>query len=70
MVFMESRIVDLEIRVTHQEAALQQLSDVLVQQQKLIDRLTGEVDALKEQMRAQAAFPVAPASEETPPPHY
>ena len=67
---MESRIVDLEIRLTHQEAALQALNDVIVRQQKEIDRLRAEVEALREQVRAQAAFPVAPPSDETPPPHY
>lgn len=67
---MESRIVDLEIRLTHQEAALQTLNDVIVRQQKEIDRLRAELDALRQQVRAQATFPVVPPSEETPPPHY
>lgn len=67
---MEERIVDLEIRLTHQEAALQALNDVIVRQQKEIDHLLAGIESLKQQVRAQAVFPVAAPSDETPPPHY
>ncbi|MEO7558184.1 MAG: SlyX family protein [Gammaproteobacteria bacterium] len=67
---IETRLVDLEIRLTHQEATLQQLSDAMVAQQKLIDGLTATIVALKQQMAAQAQFNVANAAEETQPPHY
>jgi len=70
MTAIETRLVDLEIRLTHQEAALQQLSDALVAQQKLIDGLTAANVALKQQMAAQAQFNIANASEEDRPPHY
>ena len=66
----EARLVDMETRLTHQEVALQQLSDALVAQQKLIDGLTAAIVALKQQMAAQAQFNIANAAEEDRPPHY
>jgi len=62
--------MDLEIRLTHQEATLQELNDVIVQHQKLIDRLSLEIAALKEQLLAQAQPNIASPAEETRPPHY
>ena len=67
---IDARLVDLEIRITHQEATLQQLNDVIVSQQKLIDALTAQIATLKHQLSAQAQFNIAHTSEETPPPHY
>ncbi len=67
-VLTESRVIDLEIRLTHQEATLEELNAVLVQQQKTMDALTLQLNALREQLRA-AHLPTIPA-DETPPPHY
>lgn len=68
---MESRIVELEIRVAHQEVTLQELNDVIVRQQRLIDRLVRDLDVLRQQLQAQARLlATVPAAEETPPPHY
>jgi len=64
----DTRLVDLEIRLTQQDAALQTLSDALLRQDRLLEALVGEVERLKEQARAGAL--VDPASEEPPPPHY
>jgi SlyX protein len=67
---MEARLIDLEIRITHQEATLQQLNDVIISQQKLIDGLALKIEVLQQQITAQAQFNIANSSEETPPPHY
>lgn len=66
----ESRIIELEMRLTHQDMTLQTLSDALVRQQRVIERLDGEVLALKQQMQALAQPNIASMGEETPPPHY
>ena len=67
---MESRIIDLEIRLTHQEAMLQELNDVLVQQQKTITLLHKEIELLKQRLRESTPSNIVDASQETPPPHY
>ena len=66
----DARLIDLEIRLTHQEATLQALNDVVATQQGVIDHLRKEVEALTRQLRAMAPADIAAPWEETPPPHY
>lgn len=65
---MELRVTDLEVRLTYQEKALEELSDVVISQQDQIDRLIAELEALKS-VKGENEL-VRPLSEETPPPHY
>lgn len=43
----EQRIIDLEIRYSHQEEYIRQLNEVLVGQQKTIERMEKEIIDLK-----------------------
>jgi SlyX protein len=65
---MEERIIELEIRFTEQQALLQELSEVLVGQQREIDLLKSKL-AMAEQ-RLQAEPGLVDASERERPPHY
>ena len=65
----DARLIDLEIRLTHQEATLQALNDVVADQQRLIGQLRREVEGLKRQLRDVAPSPIAAPGDETPP-HY
>ncbi len=68
---MESRLIELEIRVSHQEVTLQELNDVIIQQQRLIDRLSRNLEQCHQQLQAQARLlATVPDAEDTPPPHY
>lgn len=67
---MDSRIDDLETRFAYQEAAIEELTETVMGQQKVIDELNGQVEYLKSLLREMAPSAVAPMSEETPPPHY
>ena len=62
--------MDLEIRLTHQEAALEEMNAVLLKQHKLIESLSAELRVLQKQLRDMGSSNVADASQETPPPHY
>ncbi len=62
---MEKRLVDLEIRYTHLERQLDELSQVVFGQQKLLDRMVKDMSAL----RSRIATPDDDAPDE-PPPHY
>jgi len=44
---MESRLVALEVRYTHLERQVEELSQVVFSHQKVIDRLTKELAALR-----------------------
>lgn len=66
----EQRLIELEIRYAHQDAALNELSDLVYRQGRQLDALHRQVDDLRRQLRAMAPSNIATAAEETPPPHY
>jgi SlyX protein len=66
---MEERVTELESRLTFQDDTIQALNDVLVAQQRALERLQLQVEALaKRQEEAGEQFEVA--EDEVPPPHY
>lgn len=65
---LESRVTDLEIRLTHQEAAIWELSTSLVRQQRIMDELIQQLTELRRQLAS--GLPLPPSGEEGPPPHY
>ena len=67
---MESRITDLEVRLTHQEASLDELTKTVVEQQKIINQMSEELEQVKLLLRDISISNIASQSEETPPPHY
>ena len=66
---MTQAIVELEIRLEHQEAALNDLSDIVAKQQRVIDRLLVEVRHLSS-VQAQDDATAGSAADDAPPPHY
>ena len=67
---MEDRIVELELRLTHQEAAVDELTRSVLHQEQALAALTAELELVKSYLRELAPAAVAPESEEGPPPHY
>lgn len=65
---VQRRVEDLEVRYAFQEDALRQLDEVVRAQADLIERLTAELRALREE-QAKNAPPEAPPEEQVPP-HY
>ncbi|AYF90504.1 SlyX family protein [Pseudomonas sp. JS3066] len=66
---LEMRIADLESRLAFQDDTIQTLNDVLVEQQRLVDRLQLQVAVLaKRQEELLSQF--GPSEDEAPPPHY
>ncbi|EKV31380.1 Hypothetical protein C882_3753 [Caenispirillum salinarum AK4] len=66
----EDRIVDLEIRLAHQERMAEELSDVLVEQQRTIDRLTLQLRQVAERMGDLESGWARSPQDDKPPPHY
>ena len=62
---IESRLTDLEVRYTHLERQVAELSEVVFAQQKAIDGLTRQLTSAK----AEIAQLSAPVTNEKPP-HY
>ncbi|WP_455199209.1 SlyX family protein [Kaarinaea lacus] len=67
---MENKITDLEIRLTHQEAAIEEINSVLLKQHRQIESLIADFALLQKQLRDMSENLIADQSLETPPPHY
>ncbi|AXK53396.1 SlyX family protein [Pseudomonas protegens] len=66
---LEERVTDLESRLAFQDDTIQALNDVLVSQQKVVERLQLQMSALlKRQEEMVGQF--ESFEEEAPPPHY
>ena len=66
---LESRIMELESRLAFQDDTIQALNDVLVAQQRELDRLQLQVAALARR-QDEIAGQLDSAEDEAPPPHY
>lgn len=64
---MEDRIIDLEIKFTHQEKIIDELNEVIIEQGKEIIELKKKIKLLKDSFDQQL---VKNEEEEVPPPHY
>jgi SlyX protein len=67
---MNERLTELEVRLAFQEKTILDLNEVVTQQQRRIDRLAQELEAVKSRLAALAPALVIPQEEEKPPPHY
>jgi SlyX protein len=65
---MSDRIDALEMRLTYQDESIETLNQTITAQWKEIDRLTRQIDELKERLQEAESNAPAPANE--PPPHY
>ncbi len=64
------RIEMLENRLMHQEAALEELTRILLTQEERIREQSETIKRLREHVRALLPSQLALPEEETPPPHY
>lgn len=64
---INQRLIAIEMTLDNQQKALDDLSEMVVKQGKIIDMLTAQNTLLKSMLSPDI---VKPLSEETPPPHY
>ncbi|MBE9567566.1 MAG: SlyX family protein [Proteobacteria bacterium] len=67
---LDSRVMELEVRLTHLEDTIEVLNKTIIAQYGAIDLLELQVSQLEKKIKASQSSPVAHESEETPPPHY
>ena len=66
---LDSRMADLEARLAFQDDTIQTLNDVVVEQQRAIDRLQAQLGMLaRRQEELQSR--IGGEDDEVPPPHY
>lgn len=64
-----NRLIELELKIVHQEKALEDLSDMVTRQWQVIDRLERELRRLGEQLvDLEDSGKATP--KDVPPPHY
>ncbi|MNM95653.1 hypothetical protein D3C76_905940 [compost metagenome] len=66
---LEERVADLESRLAFQDDALQTLSDVVYEQERVIERLRLQMQALIKRLE-ELQGEVGVADDDAPPPHY
>jgi len=66
---MESRITELEIKISYAEDLIDELNRVVFRQQQQIDFLARELDGLRQQVQSSAPTQ-APSLFDEIPPHY
>lgn len=64
---IRSRLIDIEIALDTQQRAIDDLSEILIKQGKIIEHLQKQNEWLKNNINQDVVRPLA---EETPPPHY
>lgn len=67
---LEEKLIDLEIRLTHQEDHIHSLDKVIYDQDKTITALTERVELLEKKLKAAGEQQILSPHEDTPPPHY
>ena len=68
---MSAELEDLQIRVTHQDLAIETLNDTVARQDRQISQLREELDQLRELVRELRPSPLGgDPGDEPPPPHY
>ncbi len=67
----ERQLEDLQIRLTHQEMAIEALNRVVTQQDGLIAQLRADLAQVRQMLHALQPSPLGDAAaQEPPPPHY
>jgi len=66
----DQRLTDLEIRLAHHELMVEELSDVIARQDRVIDMMTLKLYRLIERLRSVETGRDPSPQDEKPPPHY
>ena len=67
---IEEKLIDLEIRLTHQEDHIHSLDKIIYEQDQLLSALTDKVKQLDHKIKSSGEADILSADEESPPPHY
>ncbi len=67
---MGDELVELQTQLSFQEDTIQQLNDVITRQQRDIEQLRQELNALRDMFKGYVEQQHEHSEEEPPPPHY
>lgn len=67
---LEEKLIDLEIRLTHQEDHIQALDKIIYEQDQLLVAITEKVKQLDNKLKSVGDENILSSNDEKPPPHY
>lgn len=67
---LEQRLTDLEIRLAHHERMAEEMSEVIFEQGRIIDRLTLQLRGMRDRLSEVEAGGGRSPQDDRPPPHY
>jgi SlyX protein len=67
---MNNDIIDLQIRLAHQENHIQELDKVIYTQQQQIDSVINKILLLEKNLKVVTESNILGSAEDIPPPHY
>lgn len=67
---LEKRVIDLEIRFSHQDQFIEELNKIVVAQQLTIERLEKEILDLKRTANSEQGVQPTRSLQDDKPPHY
>lgn len=67
---LQEKLIDLEIRLTHQEDHIQSLDKVIYEQDQLLSALANKIKQMETKLQGMGEENILSAEDETPPPHY
>lgn len=67
---LEEKLIDLEIRLTHQEDHIQSLDKIIYEQDQLLTLLTSKIKQMDNKLLTMGEDNILSSTEEAPPPHY
>ncbi|MDT3720211.1 SlyX family protein [Pseudomonas oryzihabitans] len=67
---LEERIAELEVRQAFQDDTIQTLNDIIIEQQKALDRCAAQIRLLAERQAELQTAGGGGLPDEAPPPHY
>ena len=67
---MNDELIELQIRLSHQENHMQELDKVIYQQQLQLDAMQKKLDLLEKYLRTLTESNILTMGEDKPPPHY
>ncbi len=67
---LQEKVIDLEIRLTHQEDHIHSLDEIIYKQDQLLTALTEKVKQLDNKLKSAGEANILSAADDKPPPHY
>ena len=67
---LDDKIIDLEIRLTHQEDHIQSLDKIIYEQDQLLSARLEKVKQVDDKLKSSSENNILSTDEEAPPPHY